>query len=189
MGFVYYFSLSCLAAILLTTGFGHLVKFPVFRALLVEHQIAPIRIVTLVAIFVLAVEFVTGTIALLLIAGGLRTQFSSLLFAAGASAGIVFLVYVRHLLRRSTGATACGCSPLPSPLTPVAMLPAATLGLVSCAGLISALWPATNLSTALAGEHASVLYALPILSGVVFAGITILAPASMPAPLTTEEGG
>jgi hypothetical protein len=33
-----------------------------------------------------------------------------------------------------------------------------------------------------------VLSALPILSGVVFAGITILAPASMPSPLTTDEG-
>lgn len=188
MGFVYYFSLSCLAAILLTTGSGHVAKFPVFRALLVEHQIAPFRMVTLVAILILAVELATGMIALLLLAGGLRTQYSPFLFAVGAGAGIVFLVYLRHLLRRSTGVTSCGCSPLASPLTPAAMIPAATLGLVSCAGLIAVLWPATNLSTAPAGERELVLSALPILSGVVFAGITILAPASMPSPLTTDEG-
>lgn len=183
MGFVYFFSLSCLAAILLATGAGHLAGFRTFCARLREHRTVRFRLAVLVAGFIVAVELAIGPAASLLLAGVLRARLAPFLFIAGAIVGIVFLAYARRLLRRSTGVTSCGCTPLSGPLTPASLIPAAVLALVSCSGLVCAFLPATDIPTALAAEQALVSYLLPVMSGVVFAGITILAPASMPPPL------
>lgn len=185
MGFVYYFSLSCLAALLLTTGGAHLAGFSAFRALLYEHNL--VSSVTSAAVFILVVELTIGMTALLLLVGGLQTTVAPPLFAASASVGVVFLMYVRRLLRHATSLTSCGCSPLSSPLTPASLLPAATLALVSGAGFVANLLSAADHTSALANEYGLALYTLPVLSGIVFAGITMLIPASMPLPVTDTK--
>ncbi len=188
MGFMDYFSLSCLAALLLTTGGGHLSRFRAFRALLGEHDIIPAPFVPLAALSIPVIEMTSGAVALLLLAGNLQPFVAPSLFAAGAVVGTIFLFYVRQLLRRSTDSTSCGCSPLSSPLTPASMLPAATLILTSGVGFLSAVWSDVNRASALDSPYGLIVSALPIFAGVVFAGITILVPASMPLPtIDTRE--
>lgn len=187
MTFLYVFSLACLAALLLTTGGGHGIGFLAFRALLREHEVLPIPLVTAAAGLLVCLELSLGLTALLLLAGNLSTTVAPALFAAGAGVGAMFWLYVRRLLRHATKPTRCGCTPLSSPLTPAAMLPAATLTLTSCAGLLVAGWARAPRALEVIQEYGSAAFAGAVLAGVVWTGITILVPASMPLPLTATK--
>jgi hypothetical protein len=175
------FSLAYLAASLLTSGIGHLVRFARFRTLVREHGAVPARSASLASIAVVAFELAVGSSALGILLREDAGAFQGLLFGACAVAGVVFTGYVRWLLRHALPAASCGCSPFAGPLTPASIAPAAGLLLVSVLGLAT-VGLGSPLLPPIAHRSVDVFLALPFLWGITLAGIILLFPASMPQP-------
>jgi hypothetical protein len=181
MTFVYYLSLGYVAATLMTSGFGHVLGVAHFRDLVRAHSIIPAGLVTATALLVMAFELVAGGSSLAVLLKAEIAARASLLFAVCAAAGVAFAFYIRRLLRRPEGVTSCGCSPLAGPLTPVSIVPAFALLLMSVLGMVAAsLGYGRPLGVAYGLLGISV--ALPLVWGVTLALIIIMLPASMPRP-------
>jgi hypothetical protein len=170
------FALAQIAAALLASGLAHLVRFAPFRALVREHGLIPRGFTTPVALGVLGLELAAGGAALaaLLAAGSPRQHLA--LFAVCAVLGTAFAVYVRALLRRPVRASACGCSPVSSPLTPASLVPSVALLVASLAGAAAV---AMGAATGSGAEPLAVL--LAVLWGLTLAGLQFLYPAAIPA--------
>jgi hypothetical protein len=147
-----------------------------------EHSIIPARLATTTAVLVVAFELAAGSSALAALLSGEIMARAVLLFAVCAAAGGAFAFYVRRLLLSPEGSiTSCGCSLFAGPLTPVAIVPAIALLLMSGLGLAAAaLGFARSLGVTYGLTGVSVT--LPLLWGVTLALLIILLPASMPRP-------
>jgi hypothetical protein len=179
MTFVYYLSLSFIAATLLASGSGHLFGFSGFRAVMQSHNVVRPGFTTLVAIVISVFELVAGSASLVALLSNGTTPLTALLFVLCAIAGCAFVWYIRQLLRNPTGIASCGCSPLTSPLTPASLVPATALLVVSAAGLATTSF-GFDLPLHLSYERLSIAVALPLVWGVTLAMITMLLPASVP---------
>jgi uncharacterized membrane protein len=179
MTFVYYLSLSFVAAMLLASGIGHLLGWGRFGALVRSHRVVPASLTTAVALLVGVFELASAGIALAALSSSAASTLAVPLFVVCAAAGCVFVWYVRQLLRNPAGIASCGCSPLPGPLTPASLVPASGLLLVSTAGLA-----ATSLVSrqplSIAYQSLGIATALPVAWGVTLAALVMLFPASMP---------
>jgi hypothetical protein len=178
--FVYRFGLAYIAAALLTSGIWHLVGFSHFRALVRSHGLLPGAAAPAVAGLVLVLELGAGAVAATRALGGGPPAYDPWLFAASAGLGAAFTLYVCRLLQTPARGAACGCSPIESPLTPAAVVPAGTLLLVGGAGLAAAGAPAGPMPApaALGGP----VLALPVAWGVTLAGLVLLVPAAAAGP-------
>jgi uncharacterized membrane protein len=181
MTFVYYLALGYIAAALLTGGVGHLLGFARFRDLVREHAMIPDSLVTTTTMLVVAFELLAGSAALAALLNEEMTARATLLFAMCAVAGGAFAYYIRRLLLSPLEITSCGCSLLAGPLTPVAIVPALMLLVVSGLGLVATVL-GFGRPLGVAYGLAGVSLALPLLWGVTLALIIILLPASMPRP-------
>jgi hypothetical protein len=181
MTFIYYLSLGYVAATLMTSGLGHALGIAHFRDLVRAHSIIPAGLVTATALLVIAFELVAGGSSLAVLLKEEVAAGASLLFAVCAAAGVAFAFYIRRLLHRPEGITSCGCSLLASPLTPVSIVPALALLLMSMLGMVAAgLGYGRPLGVAYGQMGISI--ALPLVWGVTLALIIIMLPASMPRP-------
>lgn len=176
-GFFASFGFTYLAATLLASAAGHLMRFAGFRDLVRGHAILPPRLVTPGVLCVLSFELLAGAAALLFaVRRNPEVTPAVVLCAASAVAGLGFVVYVRRLLRTSA-APPCGCSPLSGPTTSATLVPGAALALVSVVALTA------TLARAPAGSEVDgIVRALAPVWGVTMAALTMLVPASMPAP-------
>ena len=179
MTFVYYLSLSFIAATLLTSGSGHVFGFARFRAVVQSHNLVPPGFTTLVAVIISVFELVAGSASLVGLFSKEATPLTTLLFALCAVAGCAFVWYIRRLLRNPDGIASCGCSPLTSPLTPASLVPAIALLMVSATGLATASLGFDH-ALHLSYERVGIAVALPLIWGVTLATITMLLPASVP---------
>lgn len=181
MTFFYYLSLGYVATTLLTSGLGHALWIGNFRDLVRSHSIIPAGLVTATAFLVVAFELVAGGSSLAVLLKEEVAALASLLFAVCAAAGVAFAFYIRRLLRRPEGIASCGCSLFASPLTPVSIVPALTLLLISILGMAAAgLGYGRPLGVAYGLMGISL--ALPLVWGITLALIIIMLPASMPRP-------
>lgn len=176
---VYYLNLSYIATTFLTSGIAKMLWFAQFRELLRSHRVIPTKFIVLVSVIVVVFEIVVGGISLAAILRNKVATYALLLFSMCIAAGCIFFWYIRQLLRYRVGIASCGCSPLPSPLTPASLVPSTTLILLSVAGLaVTSLEFGQMLS--IGREQAGIAVTLSILWGITLAGIIILLPASMP---------
>lgn len=178
------FALGYVAATLLVSGAGHVVRPARFRALLVGHAVLPARLALPVALLTPLAELALGGSALVLVLDN-GAAGRALVLAGTVVLALAFARYLsRYLARYRAGAAQdgaagleCGCTPLSAPLTPASALPAAALALVALTGLVAALlldrFPATAVGAP---------YAVPVLWGVTVAAIVMLLPATMPVP-------
>ncbi|HEX8071329.1 MAG TPA: MauE/DoxX family redox-associated membrane protein [Pyrinomonadaceae bacterium] len=181
MTFIYYLSLGYVAATLLTSGIGHALGAARFRDLVRAHDIIPRDLVPATTLLVIAFELIAGAGALAVLLKAELVARAALLFAGCAVAGGAFACYIRRLLRRPGRVSSCGCSPLAGPLTPVAVVPACALLLLSALGLVAAglgYGRALGVAYGLLGGAV----ALPLAWGVTLALLIIMLPASMPRP-------
>lgn len=174
------FGFTYLAATLLASAAGHLAGLVGFRELVRAHAILPPRLVTPGVLCVLGFELVGGAAALLFVVQQHpETAPAVVLCAASAVAGLGFVLYVRRLLRTSAAAP-CGCSPLSGPTTSASLVLGAALALISVVALA-----ATVARAPAGGEVEGIARALAPVWGVTLAALTMLLPASMPAPLAS----
>jgi hypothetical protein len=183
--FAYTFSLAYLAATLLSSGVGHLFTYVSFRTLVGAHRIIPLRWAPAIAAFVVVSELGGAGMALASLVRGQVVLPDLLLFAAGTLAGLAFTLYLRRLLAERPGIGSCGCSPLGGPLTPVSLVPATFLLLVSLAGMLATAFGLAQ-PLVLVGTLPPIAMMLPVMWGVTLAGIVILLPAT--APTIQPEG-
>jgi hypothetical protein len=167
-----------LAVTLLASGVGHVVRFRSFRDLVRTHGLVPARLATAVALLTMLAEVGFGAAALVLVAQRPDPGTDVLLFAGPAVLGLLFVGYVRRLLRRPGRATSCGCSPLAGPLTPAALVPGVALALVSATALVAAALAITTAPVAAAATDAPWL--LSVLWGATLAIVVLLVPAAVP---------
>jgi hypothetical protein len=179
MTFVYYLSLSFVAAMLLASGIGHLLGLDRFGALVRSHRVVPASLAIVVALLVCMFELAAAGIALAVLWSSAVSILAAPLFVVCAAAGCMFVWYVRRLLRDPAGIVSCGCSPVPGPFTPASLVPAAGLLLVSAAGLAAA-YLVTRQPLSVAYQSFGIATALPIAWGVTLAALAMLFPASMP---------
>lgn len=186
ISFLYSFGLAYLAAALLASAAGHVLRFPAFHDLVRVHAIVPQRLSGPAALCVLSFELAAATTALLL-AWRDRVDLALAVLLCGTTliAGLGFLSYVRRLLRSGSPAS-CGCSPLAGPTTAASAVPAAALVVISAVTLAAAVVLAAAPSAAVAVD--GVVGALPQLWGVTVAVGVMLVPASAPAASTRETG-
>ena len=177
--FTYSFGLAFVFSLLITSGAGHLFKFPDFCVLLRDHNVVAHAWVPVVAFIVMVSELVGGGLALSALARNSIEPADLLLFTASACAGVIFCCYLLLLLRRPSRSTSCGCSPVSGPLTPVSLVPAALLSIVSVAGLLATLFGLNGLLTAADSLPATAMF-LPILWGVTVAVTAVLLPGTVP---------
>ncbi|MGH2941847.1 MAG: MauE/DoxX family redox-associated membrane protein [Solirubrobacteraceae bacterium] len=171
------FGFAYLAATLLASAAGHLAALARFRDLVRSHAILPPRLVMPGVLGVLGFELVGGVAALLFaVERRPPTAPVVVLCAASAVAGLAFVLYVRRLLR-TVAAAPCGCSPLSGPTTSASLVLGAALALVSVVALA-----ATVAQAASGGEVEGIALVLAPAWGVTMAALTMLVPASMPAP-------
>lgn len=180
--FLSYFSLAYVAAMLLTTGIGHVVRFTEFKAIVRMHGLISASLSPMVSVAAVAFELFAGSVAVALILWSNTALLTVLLFVACAAVGCLFVYYVWRLLRHPAGMTSCGCSPFESPLTPASIMPAGALMLVSLTGLLATgcRW---GLSSTIVPEITGVTMALPLAWGGTLAGIIMLFPITVPWPI------
>lgn len=169
--FVRYFGLMYIAAVLLLSGIGHVVRLTSFRELIDEQRVLPARLAGVIAVAVCALELVAGAAALVALADPANGMLRTLVFIGAAGLGAAFWVYLRQLLRQPGLVRSCGCSPLSAPLTRVSVVPAIGLLLAALGGL------AVVGQTTAEAEGLPIL--LPSLWGATFAAIALLYPASV----------
>jgi hypothetical protein len=179
--FVVVFALAQIAATVLASGVGHLVRLGSFRALVREHGLVSRGWAAPVALGVLALELLAGGAALTALLAGASPGEQALLFAACAGLGGAFTVYVRALLRRPVRAGSCGCSPVASPLTPASLVPSVALLAVSLAGAGATLLGPDAAPPAGASSTEPLAPFLASLWGLTLAGLQFLYPAAIPA--------
>lgn len=181
-----------IAAILLTTGIGHLRSFGDFAVLVRDHGVLPVGVARVAAGGVVAVELLVGAGAAALVAGAVPPGVGAALTGLSGVIGLAFLAYVGRLLRRPGVAGGCGCSPMAAPLTRLSRVPAAALAAVAAFGLLAAaLRPGDNMpAVASLPAHAVAAAALPVLWGVALAAVVLLVPAAAgePEPEATRTG-
>jgi hypothetical protein len=180
------------AAMLLTTGVGHLRSFAEFAALVRGHRVLPARAAGVVAGGVVAVELLVGAGAVALVAGAVPPGMGVALTGLSGIVGLAFLAYVDRLLRRPGAAGGCGCSPMAAPLTRLSRVPAAALAAVAALSLLAAaIRPGGDgLGIASLPAHAVAMAALPLVWGVTLAGVVLLVPAAAgePEPAASRTG-
>lgn len=182
-GFLSSFGFAFLAATLLASGASHVVGIVGFRDLVREHAIVPRRLVLPVVLGVLSLELIGGAAALLL-AVQQRPDVAPavVLCTASALAGVGFVLYVRRLLRTNSAAP-CGCSPFTGPTTAASLILGAALALASVLALATTLALSSGPER---NEIEGIAHALAVSWGVTMAALTMLVPASMPAPASSS---
>ena len=183
MSFFYFLSLDYVAATLLIGGVGHVLGISRFRDLVRNHNIVPSRFATATAVLVIAFELMAGSASLAVLLNQQIAPRSSLVFAICAVAGSAFAFYIWRLLSHPEGVSSCGCSPFAGPLTPISIVPALALLLMSLLGLLAA-GLGFGQSLAVTYELLGIAVALPIAWGVTLALLVLLLPASMPSLAT-----
>lgn len=177
-GFWPVFGLTYVAATLLISGGWHLLRFRSFRHLVRSHEIVPSPLVTATAALTPIAELSAGTAALLLAVAPTALAPARVLLTTTGVLGVVFVLYVRRLLRQPVRSVACGCSPLSSPVTPASLIPGGALAAVSVTALAATFVPSGPADAAARGP--GLLAVLPPLWGVALAALVMLVPASMP---------
>lgn len=181
-----------IAAMLLTTGIGHLRSFGDFTVLVRDHRVLPAGIARVAAGGVVAVELLVGAGAAAVVAGAAPPGAGAALTGLSGIIGLAFLAYVGRLLRRPGVAGGCGCSPMAAPLTRLSRVPAAALAAVAALSLLAAaIRPGDDLpAVASLPAHAVATAALPVLWGVTLAAVVLLVPAAAgePEPRATGTG-
>jgi hypothetical protein len=182
--FAWYFSVAFIAATLIVSGAGHVIGFARFVTTIRSHGLVPVRYAIGVAALVTVFEVAGGGLALAVLGLNDSTTLGAITFAACTVMGVAFLLYIRLLLKRPHTVASCGCSPLPSAVTPASLAPSAGLTATSCLGLAaSALGAPTLLRLAALPEF----ILLAVGWGVTLAGIVLVYPATVPA--SGREGG
>ncbi|MGA7733370.1 MAG: MauE/DoxX family redox-associated membrane protein [Chloroflexia bacterium] len=185
MTFAYYLSLAYVAATLLTSGIGHVLGFARFRALVGSHGIIPARFATLVLIIAATFEVAAGSTAVAMLLNTEIAPFAPLLFAIVAALACAFALYIRLLLRRPVGVTSCGCSPFAGPLTPMSIVPAAALLLMSALGLVvTGLGFSSSLN--IGYELLGFAIVLPLAWGISLSMVVFLLPATLLGPTAAK---
>jgi hypothetical protein len=169
--FLLFFALAYIAALFLASAGGHVLRLKSFRQLIQEHRIVSAAPAGLIAAVVCGFELSTGWAALFSLGQFASSRMRISVLISAALAGSAFWLYVRQLLRKPTGVTSCGCSPLAAPLTRASLAPSIGVVCISACGL-AAIGGASYHSP-------GVPVALPCLWGAAFAGITVLYPAAV----------
>ena len=175
MTFIYYATVSYLAASLISSGLHHGTRIAGFSEIVQSHRVVPRVIAPVITTLVTLCELAAGGAALAVLFNEKVAVWASLIFAGCIAMGLVFSLYVGRLLRDPEGITSCGCSAFSSPLTRASLIPAIALTLVSLLALAT-----SNPST----ELPKTMLVLPLFWGVTLALIINLLPASMPRPVT-----
>ncbi len=179
MTFIYYATVSYLAASLISSGLHHGTKIAGFSEIVQSHRVVPRMIAPLITMLVTLCELAAGGAALAALFSPKIAVWASLIFAGCTAMGLAFSIYVSRLLRDPEGITSCGCSAFSSPLTRASVIPAIALTLVSLLALATAGFVRTPLT-----ELPRMMLMLPVCWGVTLALIINLLPASMPRPMT-----
>lgn len=191
--FVRDFATTFLATMLLTSGAAHVFNVSAFRETIDRHGLVPTAARTVAALAVIVAEIAVGLLTIVA-ARSASDGLAAFVFGGSVLAGVGFVLYLRKLLRSPVPMATCGCSPLASPLTHASLVPAASLALVSGAGLVvvwlgSVAWPGF---TGLIGAARPMTFdsgpmaTLPVAWGLTFAGIVWLIPATA-APALLED--
>jgi hypothetical protein len=123
-----------------------------------------------VAALVTLFELGAAMVFVLMLAG-IQALPAGVSLATVVTAGVVFFLYMRRLLRHPAGATSCGCSPLTGPLTPASLVPSAGLVVAAVLGLASLAAGADAVSPDGAGVALSMCW------GATLAMLVLLLPA------------
>ncbi len=180
--FLYQSSLAYIAATMATSGVGHIAAFSDFRALVRGHRIIPPNLSLPVTMVLVGFELVTAGAATALLFWKATVQHVPLLavFVPGATAlaALLFVRYVRGLLRRPVRASSCGCSPIPGPLTALSIVPARALLVVGTIALVAhALGGVPSFAAAYGSFGLAAL--LPAAWGPLLALVVMLIPGSI----------
>jgi hypothetical protein len=167
--FVPQFACVFACAMLLASAAGHVRHPRRFLQAIRGHRAIPRGLVWPAAVIVTLVEVGIVALALTALGGAVDARVP---LGAAAVLGIVFLVYLMRLLMRESPPATCGCSPVDSPLTPAALIPAFGLTAIPAAGL-AMFEPSWNPGTAIE-------QALAVLCAMTMALLTVLAPAAAP---------
>lgn len=180
--FLYQSSLAYIATAMATSGVGHVIAFSDFRALVRAHRIIPPTLSLPLTIALVCFELSTAGAATALLLWEATFQHMPLLavFVPGATAlaGLLFVRYVRGLLRRPVRASSCGCSPVPGPLTALSLVPARALLVAGATALLAhALGGVPSLAAAYGSFGLAAL--LAVAWGPLLALIVMLIPGSV----------
>ena len=172
------FACGYVGATFLLSGGYHAIALGTFRKNLRRHRILPRSLQTAAAVSVTVFELALACAAVLMSFRESGAIPRAAVFGLSAAAGLLFLLYLRSLLRKGAGGE-CGCLPLDSPLTPVSLFPAAAILGVSVLGAASTV--AGGGSTV----RDSALLFFPAAWAITLACLAPLFPATMP-PLRVQ---
>jgi hypothetical protein len=170
LSFTVLFALAYAATLLLAAAVGHMVRFGNFLKLVREHGLVPPTLSSPVAGAVVGLELLVGAAAVFSLSQFADHGIRIAVLAAAAMTGGAFHLYVQQLLRKSSSASSCGCSPWSAPLTRASLAPSIGAVSISVCGLVAA---------AASQDSLGALGVLPGVWGLVFAGMTMLYPAAV----------
>ncbi len=169
--FFLFFALAYNAALFLASAVAHIAHLKSFRQLIQEHRVLPPASATLIAAVVCGFELTVGGAALFALEQFASPRMRISVLVSAAMAGVAFWLYLRQLLRKSTGVTSCGCSPLAAPLTRASLAPSIGVVCISVFGLAGV--------GGTSYRDPGLPVGLACLWGVAFAGLTVLYPAAI----------
>jgi hypothetical protein len=185
IAFLFYFSVTYLAATFMMSGLGHALRFSHLTQALREHGIlsagSAMPAAALLTVFELMVAaFATRALV--------RSDIATIDFAvlgACSLAGTGFVLYLRRLLLTSKSSN-CGCLPISAPLTSLSLAPAGAVAGVSAIGFACGFVLLQSAPYVLQQLRPAEQW-LPLAWGLILAGLVVLVPASMPQPLTATR--
>jgi hypothetical protein len=184
-GFFYGLSLAFVAAMFLASGIGHALLFARFRGDLRDHGLMPRRVATLVAAIVTAVELVLGAVFAGMLVSPSAVSWRVAATSAAALLAAAFVLYLRRLLRQPPRVLSCGCSFLSGQLTPVSVVPAASLMFMSLIGMATTMWRGEAAFAQLAATSFGILAAG---WGATLAMLVLVLPAAAASRVELEAG-